>query len=204
VSRHRFGAAWVLGLALVVLAGIVPVGAATPVQVSEGTELSWASTGAAAGTGASLSVVYVAPGDAGYGPVRLRGSKDGGATFLPSILISDAGTTDNHSASGAAAGSSVHVLWVVGSGAAERAWLRTSRDGGATWSPSVPVTPPGVSLGEPGYLPRVSASSSRTPTSSRTGCCSGGAPIGAQHSRRPSISAQAVSRFGRRWPSARA
>ena len=105
MSRHRFGAAWVLGLALVGLAGIVPAEAATPVQVSEGPELSWASTGAVVGTGASLYVVYVAPADAGYGPVRLRRSKDGGATFLPSILVNDAGTTDNHSASVAAAGS---------------------------------------------------------------------------------------------------
>jgi hypothetical protein len=152
VSRRRFGAACVLGLPLVVLAGIVPVEAASPVQVSESPEISWASTGAAAGTGSSLYVAYVAPADAGYGPVRLRRSKDGGATFLPSILVSDVGTTDNHSASVAAAGSSVHVLWIVGSGAAERAWLRTSRDGGATWSPSAPVTPGDMSLGEPGVF----------------------------------------------------
>src|SRR5829696_3255404 len=97
MSRHHLGALCALAVALSVIAAFAPPAAAwTPaVQISEGSDPSWASDGAAAGSGASLYVVYLAPTDTEDRAVRLRQSKDGGATFLPSIILSDAPTRGN-------------------------------------------------------------------------------------------------------------
>ena len=154
MSRHHLGALCALAVALTVIAAFAPPAAAwTPaVQISEGSDPSWASDGAAAGSGASLYVVYLAPTDTEDRAVRLRQSEDGGATFLPSIILSGAPTSANQPPSVAAAGSSVYGVWVVGSGASERVWLRRSTDAGATWADSVALTPPGMTLGITGVF----------------------------------------------------
>ncbi len=94
----------------------------------------------------SLNIVLISY-DHTYGvstAVQLLRSSDNGATFAPSVRLTNAPGDQTHSTMAVDGAGGAHIVWDDGRSGPYQIWYRTSRDGGATWAPEEQVSASGT------------------------------------------------------------